>query len=88
MKSKETLYRILHWAFVEARYEATQVKNNKIFAISHTFHNLPLRLLTATSEEEYDALLAEVEAMTKDNPGLTGLVNHVKKTIETHGLGE
>ena len=88
MKSKETLYRILFWALVEVRHEATEVKNHKIFAITHTFHNLPLYLLKATTEEDYEKLLAEVEEMTKDNEGLTGIVNHVKKTIERHGLSE
>lgn len=79
MKAKNTLYRILQWALVEIRYEATEVKNNKIFAIAHTFHNLPLRLLKVSTEEEYEALLHEVEEMTKDNAGLTSLINHVKR---------
>ena len=64
---------------VEIRYEAVQVKNEKIFAISHTFHNLALRLLAAKTEADYESLLAEVDEMTKDNEGLTSIVNFMKR---------
>lgn len=64
---------------VEIRSEAVEVKTNKIFAIAHTFHNLPLRLLAAKTEADYETLLAEVEEMTKDNEGLTGIVNFMKR---------
>ena len=79
MKAKNTLYGILHWAMVEIRLEAVDIKNNKIFAISHTFHNFPLRLSEAKTEADYEALLAEVEDMTKDNEGLTSIVNFMKR---------
>jgi hypothetical protein len=78
MKAEDILYRILHWALVEIRYEATQAKNHKIFAISDLLHNLPLHLLRAQKEDDYKALLTNLEEITKDNEGLTELIDHVK----------
>lgn len=88
MKAEDTLHRILHWALVEIRNEATQIENDKIRAIAHTLHNVPLYLLHAKSEDDYEALLAKLEEITKDDEAWTGLINHVKGSMKAHGLGE
>lgn len=88
MKAEDILYRILHWALVEIRYEATQVKNNKIIAIAHTLHNFPLYLLDAKNEDDYKALLAKLEEATKDDEAWTSLINHAKGSTKAYGSGD
>lgn len=88
MKAEDTLYRILHWALVEIRYEATQVKNDKILSIAHTLHNLPLYLLSAETEDDYEALLSNLEEATKNDEAWTSLINHVKGSMKAHDSGD
>ncbi|MBO0936482.1 hypothetical protein J2I47_08000 [Fibrella sp. HMF5335] len=84
MKAQDTLYKLLHWALVEIRYEATEVKSNKIFSISNALHNLPLQLLTLEQETDYETLLSELEEQIKNNEGLSGLLAHVRRTAKNH----
>ena len=94
MEAKNVLYRILHWAFIEIRYEASQVneasqlKNNNIRALAHTLHNYPIYLLNAKNEEDYEALLAKLEEITKGDAAWTSLIKQAKKNIKAPGSNE
>ena len=88
MKAEDTLYRILHWALLEIRDEAAQLKNDKILAIAHTLHNFPLYLLGARNEDDYKELLAKLEETTKDDDAWTNLINRAKGSLKAHGLGK
>jgi DNA repair exonuclease SbcCD ATPase subunit len=80
MKSKKILAKILHMALTDIRAEAKEVKNNKIFTIAQYLQNLPLKLSKAKTEDEYDAILADLEDMCKENAGMQSLVNQVKES--------
>ena len=94
MKAKDILYQILHWAFIEIRYEASeaneasQVKNDNIRALAHTLHNYPIYLLNAKTEDDYKALLAQLEEATKDDKAWISLINQAKKRAKKHDSDE
>jgi hypothetical protein len=41
--------------------------------------NVPLKLAKATTEADFDAILAELEADCKENKGMQSLMNQVKE---------
>ena len=94
MEANNILYQILHWAFIEIRYEASQVneasqvKNDNIRALAHTLHNYPIYLLNAKNEDDYEALLAKLEEATKGDTAWTSLINQAKKGTKAPDLDE
>jgi hypothetical protein len=82
MKSKETLCRILYYALLEIRNDAYEDRNKKTFAISHALHNLPLKILNANSEEDFDKILTEFEANFSGNEGLNILLKQFRKKMK------
>lgn len=88
MKAEETRYRILHWAFVEIRYQATQSQNDKIFALAHSLHNFPLYLLDVKTDDDDLAPFAKRETTPKDDDAWTSLSNHIKESLRPHDSDE
>lgn len=81
--AKQTLYHLLHWAYVEVRYHAHEGHNQAAFDIANAVHNLPLQLLRIETDADYVALLTELETDWQGSMGLSQMLNHVKKK---HGL--
>ncbi len=58
---RKFLYKLLANALIEIRYEASSIKNKKVFWISDLLHNLPAELSMVTKEEEYKCILEKLE---------------------------
>lgn len=82
MKSKEILFRLLYYALLDVRYDAHESKNSKIFAISNAMHNLPLKLLNANDEADFQSILADYELSIHDNKGLSNMLKQVKEKVD------
>ena len=67
MTTKEKLFKILYLALIEIRAESND-NNKKIFEISNSLHNLPLKL--SKDDCNYDLLYNEILESSKSNNGL------------------
>jgi hypothetical protein len=82
MKSKEILCRLLYYALLEIRNDALESRDKKTFAIAHYLHTIPLQIINAESEEDFEKILAEFEGNFKKNEGLNGLLKQFKKEMK------
>ncbi len=81
MESKYFLYNLLYFCLVDIRAEAYNVQSNKITWTSGLVHNLPLKLLRAKSEEDFEMILDDLEkAIKHDN--MEEWLSFVKTSIE------
>lgn len=60
MTEAELAHRLLYFAFLELRDHGRQVGDNGVFRISDDYHNVPLALLHAESEQDYRRVIEEI----------------------------
>jgi hemerythrin len=83
IKSKEILFKLLYYSLLEMRFEAVELKHNKLFTMTNALHNLPLKLLNAQTEAAFDTILAEMSASFEHDSykGMLHLLNQVKEKV-------
>lgn len=79
MTSREKLLKILYLSLTEIKLEATELKNNKLFGISSHINNLPLEILKAKSNEDFDTILVNYIDSVKDKKALKNIIKNAEK---------
>lgn len=60
IREKELLYKLIYQVLIEIREEATLIENKKILYLSDLVHNVPLQLLKAENENDYNNILEKI----------------------------
>jgi hypothetical protein len=59
-QEKELIHKLIYQVLIEIREEATLKDNKKILYLSDLVHNIPLLLLKAENEIDYDSILKKI----------------------------
>ncbi len=62
MTARECLYRLLYLGLVDIRATAGVLPDKKVYHVASVFHTLPLQLLTAGDDSEYERILSDLLA--------------------------
>lgn len=72
-ESRSVVYKLLYHVLVDIRSYAYEAGNDRIFCLSHLFHNLPLEIeLVNQGEGTYDEILARILDWITDDTSLWG----------------
>lgn len=63
---KEFLFKVMYVSILQIRELAHESNDMKIFSMSKFIHNLPLQLLQAETEEDFQKLFEEYKQKAKD----------------------
>lgn len=81
-KDKSSYYyllKVLHYAFVEIREEAYQIKNNRIYGLSNLLHNLPMELnsIDANDFDESSSILLQKLLKKAEKHGASEWIDNI-----------
>lgn len=62
MTNAELAHRLLYFALLELRDHGRETGDKGVFRISDIYHNVPLALLQADSEEDYLRVIEDIRA--------------------------
>ncbi|MFK8250991.1 hypothetical protein [Ancylobacter terrae] len=80
-EARDRVLRLLHRAFLDIRVIAHEKEARGIFQIGDLFHNTPLQMLSAGSEDDYRRILDDIRQRAERN-GIAGWLDTASADIE------